>query len=175
MSLTAGRRYLLADGVERWSAKQAAPIVEALADLPPDRPWCSPPARRRRSCARRRAWPRRSPPGGGEVLDFQAPKARQLPAWLVAEAERRQITLEPDAARLLVERMGSSTVRLSNELDRLAIWAGPGGTVEREDLEAMIADTSEEAVWAPRRRARGAQPLGGADARPSASRRRARR
>ena len=29
-SLTAGRRYLLADGVERWTAKQAAPVIEAL-------------------------------------------------------------------------------------------------------------------------------------------------
>lgn len=148
MSLTAGRRYLLADGVERWSAKQAAPIVEALADLPPDTTVV---------LAAREAPPKLRAPkglaeavtaGGGEVLDFQAPKARQLPAWLVAEADRRQISLDADAARLLVERMGHSTVRLSNELDRLSSWAGPGGTVEREDLEAMIADTSEEAVWA---------------------------
>ena len=36
LSLTAARRYLLADGVERWSAKQAGPVAEALAALPPD-------------------------------------------------------------------------------------------------------------------------------------------
>jgi DNA polymerase-3 subunit delta len=44
--------------------------------------------------------------------------------------------------------MGEGTVRLATELDRLATWAPEGGTVSREDLEAMIADTSEEVAWA---------------------------
>ena len=35
-----------------------------------------------------------------------------------------------------------------NELERLALWAGDEGTVRAADLEAMIADTSETAVWA---------------------------
>src|SRR5204863_218041 len=36
MSLMASRRYLLADGVERWTAKQAEPVIAALgAPLPP--------------------------------------------------------------------------------------------------------------------------------------------
>lgn len=147
MSLTAGRRYLLADGVERWTAKQAAPVIDALAQLPPDLTLV---------LAAREAPPKVRAPkglgeavtkGGGDVLEFQAPKARQLPAWVAAEAERRDLSIDADAARLLVERMGDSTVRLSSELDRLATWAGPGGSVTRPDLEAMIADTSEEAVW----------------------------
>src|SRR3954454_14401586 len=36
MSLMAERRYLLADGVERLTAKQAGAVIAALADLPPD-------------------------------------------------------------------------------------------------------------------------------------------
>ena len=148
MSLTMGRRYLLADGIERWTAKQAAPVVEALAALPPDLTLVL--------AAREQPPKVRTPKGiaeavneaGGEVLAFDAPKSRQLPAWVTAEAERRGIALDADAARLLVERMGESTVRLSTELDRLTTWAGPGGRVELEDLEAMVADTSEEAAWA---------------------------
>ena len=42
----------------------------------------------------------------------------------------------------------TDTVRLGNELDRLALWAGEGGQVTAEDLEAMVADTSEAMVWA---------------------------
>jgi len=147
MSLTASRRYLLAVGVERWTAKQAKLIVEALADLPPDLTLVL--------AAHEQPPKLRAPKGladavrkaGGEVLEYEAPKARQLPAWLVAEAERRGFELDPDAARLLAERMGDGTVRLATELDRLAVWAGDGGRVEREDLEAMVADTSEEASW----------------------------
>jgi len=38
-------------------------------------------------------------------------------------------------------------MRLSTELDRLALWAGDGGEVGIDDLEAMIADSSEEVMW----------------------------
>src|SRR5690242_20221744 len=36
MSLTASRRYLLADGVERWRDPEASAVADALAGLPPD-------------------------------------------------------------------------------------------------------------------------------------------
>jgi DNA polymerase-3 subunit delta len=48
---------------------------------------------------------------------------------------------------MLVERMGSNPQRLRNELERLALWAGQGGEVSAADLEEMITDTSEAAVW----------------------------
>jgi DNA polymerase III delta subunit len=148
MSLTAGRRYLLADGVEGWTGKQATPVIDALGSLPPDLTVV---------LAAREKPPRvRAPKGmsaavedaGGKVLSYATPKARALPGWLTKEAARRGLELDSDAARLLVDRMGESTVRLSVELDRLATWAGDDGRVELEDLEAMVADTSEEASWA---------------------------
>ena len=71
-----------------------------------------------------------------------------MPRLLVADAKRLGFALEPAAARILVERMGASPVRLRNELERLALWAGEGGAVRAADLEAMVSDTSEAAVWA---------------------------
>lgn len=147
LSLTASRRYLLADGVERWSAKQAEPVIDALAGLPPDLTLV----------LVAREQPKRKAPkklaeavaaAGGEVLEFKAPKGGGIAAWLREEARRRGFELEPEGARLLAERVGDSTVRLATELDRLALWAGPGGAVGREDLESMVADTSEEVAWA---------------------------
>ena len=70
-----------------------------------------------------------------------------MPRLLVADAQRLGFRLEPAAARVLVDRMGASPVRLQHELERLALWAGDGGEVTAADLEAMIADTSEAAVW----------------------------
>jgi DNA polymerase-3 subunit delta len=49
---------------------------------------------------------------------------------------------------MLVDRMGANPQRLRNELERLALWAGEGGEVSAADLDAMVADTSEAAVWA---------------------------
>lgn len=143
MSLIESRRYLLADGVERWRDKQAESVAEAVAELPPDLTVVliargKAPARLLRAVKA----------AGGEVHDFQTPKARDMPRTLVAEAARLGFGLEQAAARLLVERMGTSPRRLQHELERLALWAGPGGEVSLADLEAMIADTSEAAVWA---------------------------
>jgi DNA polymerase-3 subunit delta len=143
MSLTETRRYLLADGVERWRDRQLEPVVAALAALPPDLTVVL--------IARAKApakLVKAVKAGKGEIHEFEAPKAREMPRLLVAEAKRLGYVLEPPAARVLVERMGASPVRLRNELERLALWAGEGGRVSAEDLEAMVSDTSEAAVWA---------------------------
>jgi len=142
MSLTESRRYLLADGIERWREKQLEPVVAALAELPPDLTLVlicreKPPAKLLKAVKAAK----------GEVHEFEAPKAREMPRVLVGEAQRLGFQLEPAAARMLVERMGASPVRLRNELERLALWAGEGGEVSAADLTEMVADTSEAAVW----------------------------
>jgi DNA polymerase III subunit delta len=148
MSLTAARRYLLAEGVERWGAGPAKAVGAALPELPPGVTVVL--------VAREQPPRRRTPKGlaeaveaaGGDVLRYEAPKARSLPRWLTAEASRRGFELAPDAARMLIDRLGERSMRLATELDRLAVWAEPGAAVTADDLAAMIADTSEEAAWA---------------------------
>lgn len=143
MSLTESRRYLLADGVERWRERQLEAVAGALADLPPALTVVliargKAPAKLRRAVETAK----------GEVHDFEAPRAKDMPRALVAEARRLGFALEPAAARTLVERMGPNPLRLQNELERLALWAGADGSVTASDLDAMVADTSEAAVWA---------------------------
>src|SRR3954451_832997 len=142
MSLMGTRRYLLADGIERWRDKQLQPVLAALGELPPDLTLvliCRDKAAAKLAKAVKGA--------EGEIHEFEAPKAREMPRVLVAEAQRLGFRLDSAAARMLVERMGSNPVRLRNELERLALWAGEGGQVGAEDLEAMITDTSEAVVW----------------------------
>jgi DNA polymerase III subunit delta len=143
LSLTASHRYLLADHVERLPAAQAGKVAASLASLGPDTTVVL--------VARGKAPAKLGPAvkkAGGEVLAYDAPRERDLPQRLVADAAERGFTLELAAARLLVERMGTSTVRLANELDRLELWAGRDGEVTLADLESMVADTSEAAAWA---------------------------
>ena len=142
LSLTEARRYLLVDGVDRWREGQHRDVAVALAGLPPDLTLVliargKVPAELGKAVTA----------AGGEVLSYEAPKGRALPSHLAAEAKRLGFRLEPAAARMLVARMGQSSLRLMQELERLALWAGPGGEVTAADLEAMIADTSEAAVW----------------------------
>ncbi len=138
MSLMPGRRYLLADRIEKWGKRQAATVVEAMLSAPPETTIVL--------ISRGKA------PGdiaatvkkvGGDSLGFEAPKANQLVAHLVNGAGTRGFELDPDGARLLIARLGDDLTRLSTELDRLAVWAGPGGRVEPEDIEEMITDATE--------------------------------
>ncbi len=142
MSLIGSRRYLLADGVERWRATQIGRLAEALATIPEETTVVL--------VARGSA-----PKGlgeavekaGGEVLGYAAPRKRELPAWVVEAARKRGLSLHPSAARILVSRAGESTTRLSSELDRIATWAEPGATLGVEEIEELTADTSERAGW----------------------------
>ncbi|HEU4737280.1 MAG TPA: DNA polymerase III subunit delta, partial [Solirubrobacterales bacterium] len=142
MSLMDSRRYLLADGIERWRDRQLEAVAAALADLPPDLTVvliarAKAPAKLAKAVKAAK----------GELHQFEAPKAREMPGRLVAEAKQLGFRLEPAAARLLVDRMGTDSLRLQNELERLSLWAGDGGEVSAADLGAMVSDTSEEAVW----------------------------
>ena len=142
MSLMESRRYLLADGVERWRDRQLEAVAAAVGDLPPDLTLvliarAKAPAKLTKAVKAAK----------GEIHEFEAPKARDMPRVLVADAQRLGFRLEPAAARVLVDRMGANPVRLQHELERLALWAGDAGEVSAADLEAMVADTSEAAVW----------------------------
>lgn len=142
ISLIASRRYLLVDGVEGWGKTDAKRAVEALGQIPPETTVAlvshgKAPAGLEKAVKS----------AEGEILAFEAPRERELPKQLVADARELGFELDPGAARVLVERLGPRPIRLRTELERLALWAGEGGRVEVEDLQAMVADTSEEAIW----------------------------
>jgi DNA polymerase-3 subunit delta len=138
MSLIPGRRYLLADHVNKWGKKQVERVCEALDTMPAD------------VTVVLFSRGEKVPPGlveavgraGGEIHSYEAPRADRLPAHLVENAARRGFELSPDAARMMIAHLGDSLARLDNELDRLALWAGPEGRVDAEDVLEMVADSS---------------------------------
>ena len=142
ISLISSQRYLLVDRIEGWGKADAKQAIEALGQIPPETTVAliahgKAPAGLAKAVEK----------AGGEVLSFALPRERELPKQLVADASELGYELEPAAARLLVQRLGPRPMRLRTELERLALWAGEGGTVGIEELEAMISDTSEEAIW----------------------------
>jgi len=142
ISLMASHRYLLANGVDRWRAPQVKRIVEAL-EAPIDELTVVMVARGKAPKGLAEAVER----AGGEVLNFSAPGRRDLPAWVVDAAGKRGLRLGRDAARSLIARVGDGTVRLSTELDRIALWADGGAELNVEEIEGLTADTSERAGW----------------------------
>lgn len=143
MALIPGRRYLLADGIEKWGPRQAEAVGEALGTLSPETTVVLIARGKVPSTIEKAA-----SGAGGEMLSYEAPSRSDLPAHLMQGAARRDFELDPEAARFLVSHMGESLARLDNELDRLALWAGKGGRVEVEDLQEMVVDLTETSIFA---------------------------
>ena len=142
ISLISEQRYVLADGVERWRTTQVKRIAAALAELPEQLTLVL--------VAHGKApkgLPEAVKQAKGEVLTFQAPSKRELPAWLAEAARQRGIQLTAGAARALAGRLGTSTMRLGTELDRIALWAEQGARIDVDEVEELTADTSERAGW----------------------------
>src|ERR1700748_2208793 len=103
MSLMGSRRYLLADGVERWRDRQQEAVVSALAALPPDLTLVliardKAPAKLLKAVKA----------ADGEVHQFTAPKARELPRMLVADAKGLGFRLDPAGEKMLGGRLGAN-------------------------------------------------------------------
>jgi DNA polymerase III delta subunit len=95
---------------------------------------------------------------GGQVREFQALNAARMEGWINERARELDITLAPGAARLLAERVGAYVregdvdrrrmSELANaELEKLALYR-PGGTVSRDDIEALVSEAVPGSTWA---------------------------
>lgn len=95
---------------------------------------------------------------GGSVKEFVALNAARMEAWIGNRARELDVALAPGAARLLAERVGAYVregdvdrrrmSELANaELEKLALYR-PGGTVSRDDIEALVGEAVPGSTWA---------------------------
>jgi len=77
------------------------------------------------------------PPRGG----------RDLAAFIREEAKRQGVELERVAADLLAERVGPQLLLLRREIEKAALFAGPGERVTRDHVAAGSCDVAEEPIW----------------------------
>jgi DNA polymerase-3 subunit delta len=73
----------------------------------------------------------------GTAHSFTPPKGAALEDWLVKRARASGVTLTREAARLLVESLGGDLRSLALEVDKLATYAGQGGQITVETVNAL--------------------------------------
>tara|TARA_R110000782_G_scaffold19101_3_gene51989 strand:+ start:8284 stop:9282 length:999 start_codon:yes stop_codon:yes gene_type:complete len=84
----------------------------------------------------------------GTIIPCDEIDPSMAPGWAVKRAAKaHKATLEPDAARMLIERTGTDMGRLDGELGKLAAAAGPGGTITRALIGELVGLTREEDAW----------------------------
>jgi DNA polymerase-3 subunit delta len=83
----------------------------------------------------------------GEVLAYDVPRPRDLPAWVRAQFERHGVAVDGEGARALVELVGEDASALAAEVDKLATWS-EGEPVGRREVELLAAPAHEASAWA---------------------------
>jgi DNA polymerase III subunit delta len=142
LTFDTGTRYLLADDVSAWKAPALEPLAAALAAMPPDTVLVM----------IARGKPLKSltkavESAGGEVREHASPKPWELPRWAIGRAHELGLQLAPEAAKTLVALAGPSQLRLSRELEKLAIAAHPGNSLDAGDVERLVAGEATPKVY----------------------------
>jgi DNA polymerase-3 subunit delta len=146
MTFALGRRFIVVDGVERWKDKEMDPIEAALGAMPPETTvaFFARDDGRVKAPARLRAAVLGA---GGDVSAEDSVKPWELPKWVIAQARELGLSLEPDAARALVQHVGDRQQRLLRELEKLALLSGPDAQLSAGEIEGLTARSAERKAW----------------------------
>jgi DNA polymerase-3 subunit delta len=137
----AGGRLVIVDEVERWKAADVKEVAGYLASPSPETVLAlvatelKSDAPLAKACAK-----------AGEVLVYEVPK-KKLPDWVAEQFRRLEAHVEPDACRALVDLVGDNLDELTNEIDKLATWAG-GDPIDVRAVEQVSAGRAETSIFA---------------------------
>ncbi|HTP23268.1 MAG TPA: DNA polymerase III subunit delta [Solirubrobacteraceae bacterium] len=146
LTFAIGRRFIIVDGTERWTDKQLDPLEPALSSIPDDTTI----AFFAREDGRSKA-PKRLHDGvkkaGGDISAENSVKPWELPRWVIKHAKELGLQLEPDTARALIAHVGDRQQRLLRELEKLALYAGPGARLDSASVDELTAPSAEHKAW----------------------------
>jgi DNA polymerase III subunit delta len=129
-------RLVIVEDVDRWKAPDAKAVAAYLANPAPATVLALVAAELKKDSALAKACAK-----AGDVLVYDVPK-RRLPDWVTKQFGDRSVSVDPEAARLLIEVVGEDPEELASEVDKISTWSGgePIGTREIELLAAGCAE-----------------------------------
>jgi len=83
----------------------------------------------------------------GTVVEHSRPYEREMPKWIKWLAGKKDLQLSESACRYLVDIIGNDLTSISNEIEKVSLYAGPGKRIELEDLEAISVDIKARTVF----------------------------
>ncbi len=147
MTFAIGRRFIIADGVERWKDGDVADVATAMKSMDPDTLTVAFFAREEGRYKTPPALVKAVEAAGGIVAAEDIPKARALPKWIAGQAKELGIEIDDQGARALVAQVGDRRLRLERELEKLALEYGEGARIGVEEVQASCASSAERKAW----------------------------
>jgi DNA polymerase-3 subunit delta len=147
MTFALGRRFVIADGVERWKDTDVDAVAAALRSADPETLTVAFFGREEARTQVPAALTKAVEAVGGVVAAEQTVKGRALPRWVRERAQELGIELDDQAARALIAQVGDRQQRLLRELEKLALEYGAGAKMGVEEVQASSASSAERKVW----------------------------
>jgi DNA polymerase-3 subunit delta len=147
MTFALGRRFVIADGVERWKEPDVAVVADAMKGIDPETTTVAFFGREEGRYKAPDALRKAVEAAGGQVAEESNVKPRELPRWLIARAAELGIELDQQGARALVAHVGDRQQRLVRELEKLALEYGPGAKLGADEIHESSATSAERKIW----------------------------
>lgn len=129
-SLFGGGPFVLVRNLDVWNAAQKARILDYLQDPSPEADLVMVGeklgAREKLLAAVKKM---------GEVHDFKQPTGKALARWAAGYAKKQGLAMPEDVAEEVVSRCSDDKVRVSREVEKLALYTD--GTANLKDVDAL--------------------------------------
>ncbi len=83
----------------------------------------------------------------GLAVEFLPQSEQDLRRWVASRLRRERIQITEGAMNRFFEMVGDDMSRISTETEKLIPYAGEGGTIRREDVEALTSEVLEGSVF----------------------------
>jgi DNA polymerase III subunit delta len=83
----------------------------------------------------------------GKVIQNMLPKGAALENWITKRAKRLNVSIAPEAKKLLADFIGNNLRLLANELDKLATYVGKEATINIDDVRQLSAQVQEARIF----------------------------
>ncbi len=147
MSFAMGRRFVIADGVERWKDADVEAVAAAMAGMDGETLTLALFGREESRYKVPDGLRQAVEAAGGQIAEEGAVKPWKLPGWLQARARELGLELDDAGAQTLVAQVGDRQQRLLRELEKLALEHGQGAAIGVAEIEASSASSAERKAW----------------------------
>jgi DNA polymerase-3 subunit delta len=137
-----GHRLVIVEEVDAWKAPEAKAVAAYVKSPAPETVLALVGTELKKDSALAKACAK-----AGEVLLYDAPRKRDLPAWVAKQFEQHGASADREACRLLIEMVGDDPERLRSEIEKIATWAG-SETVGEDDVRLLASVSAETSIFA---------------------------
>ena len=134
-------RLVIVEDVDAWKAPDAKTIAGYLKSPAPETVLALVASELKKDSALAKACAKL-----GEVLVYDAPRKRDLPAWVAKQFSQHGTSADRDACRLLIDMVGEDPEQLRSEIEKLATWSG-GEPVTEADVRLLASLSAETSIF----------------------------